>query len=384
MTASRSSTQAARRVSNWNIANVLTALRILLVPLFAGLLLVDGGRDDGYRWAAFAVFFAASITDRVDGDLARSRGLVTDLGKVLDPIADKALMGMGLIGLSMIGALWWWVTVVILVRELGITLLRFAVIRHGVIPASRGGKLKTFLQAIAIGLLVMPLPDWLHTVALVVMLAALAVTVVTGVDYVVRAIALRRNGINVSGASRADAAAPATDVPAEDPAPAPPDDSVDLDDLPEALVRLLTARGQTVATAESLTGGGVCAALTRVSGASAVVRGGVVAYATDVKQRHLGVDESLLRRGGAVQAEVAEQMAAGVRRLLDADWGLATTGVAGPTPQDGRPVGRVFVAVSRPGHTRSRRLDLPGDRAAVRGAAVEQVLRLAIEQLRGE
>lgn len=182
----------SRAVSNWNVANQLTALRILLVPVFAVLLLTDGGSNTGFRWAAFAVFVLASLTDRIDGDLARSRDLVTDLGKVMDPIADKALVGMALVGLSMIGELWWWVTVVILVRELGITLLRFAVIRHGVMPASRGGKAKTVLQIVAIAMFVMPLPEWLHVVAMIVMLAAVAVTVVTGIDYCAKAVRLRR------------------------------------------------------------------------------------------------------------------------------------------------------------------------------------------------
>ena len=104
------------------------------------------------------VFAVASVTDRLDGDLARRRSLVTDFGKIADPIADKALTGAALIGLSALDELPWWVTVVILVRELGITLLRFWVIRHGVIPASRGGKLKTLLQTVAIGLYVLPLP----------------------------------------------------------------------------------------------------------------------------------------------------------------------------------------------------------------------------------
>lgn len=186
---------ASSSVSNWNIANLLTGLRILLVPLFVVLLLAENGTNTGFRWAAAAVFVVASLTDRLDGDLARSRGLVTDLGKVMDPIADKALMGAALIGLSIIGALWWWVTVVILARELGITALRFAVIRHGVMPASRGGKAKTFLQAVAIGMFVMPLPDWLHVVAAVVMAAALVVTVVTGIDYVLRAHRLRTESL---------------------------------------------------------------------------------------------------------------------------------------------------------------------------------------------
>jgi CDP-diacylglycerol--glycerol-3-phosphate 3-phosphatidyltransferase len=182
----------SRPVSVWNIANGLTMLRGVLVPVFLLLLLHDDGRDDVWRVAAWAAFAVASVTDRVDGQIARSRGLVTDFGKIADPIADKALIGAALVGLSMLGELAWWVTVVILVREVGITLLRFFVIRHGVIPASRGGKVKTLVQAVAIGLLVLPLGGWLHDAALIVMYVAVVVTVVTGVDYVLRAVQLRR------------------------------------------------------------------------------------------------------------------------------------------------------------------------------------------------
>jgi CDP-diacylglycerol--glycerol-3-phosphate 3-phosphatidyltransferase len=128
----------------------------------------------------------------VDGELARRRGIVTDFGMIADPIADKALIGAALVGLSMLGDLPWWVTVVVLVREVGVTLLRFFVIRHGVMPASRGGKVKTLLQAVGIGLLVLPLGGFLQDVALLIMYVAVAVTVVTGVDYVERAVRLRR------------------------------------------------------------------------------------------------------------------------------------------------------------------------------------------------
>lgn len=151
--------------------------------------------------------------------------------------------------------------------------------------------------------------------------------------------------------------------------------------MPEPLardvVRTLTERGRSVATAESLTGGLVCAALTEVPGSSAVVRGGVVAYATEVKASLLGVDGELLARGGAVQGEVAAQLAEGVRRVLGSDVGLATTGVAGPAEQDGQPVGRVFVAVARPEGTVVRQLDLSGDRAEIRAQSVQAVLALA-------
>jgi CDP-diacylglycerol--glycerol-3-phosphate 3-phosphatidyltransferase len=178
--------------SVWNIANALTILRIVLVPFFGYFLLYDGGQLTSYRLLAAAVFVVATATDRMDGDIARARGLVTDFGKVSDPIADKALMGMALVGLSIIELLPWWVTVVVLVREVGVTILRFMVIRHGVMPASRGGKLKTALQAVAILLYILPLNSPFTEIAAVVMTLAVIVTVVTGADYVMRAQTLRK------------------------------------------------------------------------------------------------------------------------------------------------------------------------------------------------
>ena len=179
-------------VSSWNVANALTVLRLVLVPLFVVLLMHDDGTETAWRVAAFVTFAVASVTDRVDGQLARRHGLVTDFGTIADPIADKALIGAALIGLSVLGELWWAVTVLILVREVGITVLRLVVIRHGVMPASRGGKVKTLLQGLAIGLFVLPLSGAVHGLAVVLMAAAVVVTVVTGVDYVVRAVTLRR------------------------------------------------------------------------------------------------------------------------------------------------------------------------------------------------
>jgi CDP-diacylglycerol--glycerol-3-phosphate 3-phosphatidyltransferase len=180
-----------------NIANVLTGVRLLLVPVFLVLLVHDAGTDTGWRFAATAVFALAAVTDRFDGELARSRGLVTAFGTIADPIADKALIGSALIGLSLLDLLPWWITVVVMGREIGITLLRFAVLRHGIIPASRGGKAKTLVQTVAIGLFVLPLEalpvaaapaDWLRWAVLYV---AVALTVITGADYVLRAARLR-------------------------------------------------------------------------------------------------------------------------------------------------------------------------------------------------
>jgi CDP-diacylglycerol---glycerol-3-phosphate 3-phosphatidyltransferase len=174
-----------------NVANALTVVRILLIPVFV-LCLVHGGT--GWRLAALAAFGGASLTDFLDGQLARKRGLVTDFGKIADPIADKALTGAALITLSVLGELPGWVTGLILARELGITALRFAVIRRGVIAASQGGKLKTLLQIIAICLYVLPASLGLPAVVKeVVMAAALVVTLVTGADYVVRAVRMRQS-----------------------------------------------------------------------------------------------------------------------------------------------------------------------------------------------
>jgi CDP-diacylglycerol--glycerol-3-phosphate 3-phosphatidyltransferase len=179
---------------------MLTLLRLLLVPVFVALLFVDGGHQPTWRIASGVVFGLAALTDRIDGDIARRRGLVTRFGMIADPIADKALIGAALIGLNLLGDLPWWITVVIGVRELGVTALRFWVLRYGVIAASRGGKLKTLVQTVTIALYVLPiaglLPDgtvdhgrwWL-------MLLAVLITVVTGLDYVQRALRMRAGGL---------------------------------------------------------------------------------------------------------------------------------------------------------------------------------------------
>ena len=147
-----------QQVSNWNIANVLTVLRIAMVPLFGWALLHDGGDSATWRWVAFALFAVAMITDKIDGDLARKHNLITDFGKIADPIADKAITGMAFIGLSLVGDIWWWVTIVVLLREWSVTLLRLSVLKDVVIAAAQSGKIKTVLQAFALAGLIWPLP----------------------------------------------------------------------------------------------------------------------------------------------------------------------------------------------------------------------------------
>lgn len=176
-----------------NLPNALTVARMALVPVLAWLLWI--GDDASLRWAA-VVFVVASLTDIADGAIARRRGQQTDLGATLDPIADKALTGTALIGLSLLGRLPWWVTIVILVRELGVTAMRVALLRHGVLPASRGGKAKTFSQVVAIVMLLAAQPVGAWGVACAIAVAiAVVLTVATGIDYVVRARRLRRSGL---------------------------------------------------------------------------------------------------------------------------------------------------------------------------------------------
>lgn len=191
-----------------NIPNALTALRLVLVPVFVLVMFTGGGHDPAARWIAGAIFAFAALTDRLDGQIARQRGQVTNFGKIADPIADKALIGAALIGLSILGEIFWWITIVLLVREVGITVLRFAVLRYGVISASPGGKLKTVLQIVAVGLYVLPilslplplpatLVDWVRGVLMGI---AILLTLATGIDYLVRATRLVKGSGRDSGA----------------------------------------------------------------------------------------------------------------------------------------------------------------------------------------
>ena len=183
---------APRPVSLYNPANMLTAARIVLVPVFVAFVIASEMAESGWRILACLTFCVASATDFADGWIARRFELVTSFGKVADPIADKALTGSALVLLSAYDRLSWWVTGLILLREWGVTALRFWVIRYGVIAASRGGKLKTALQIAAIAWFLWPVPEPFDLVGTGLMIAALIVTVVTGADYVLQALRLRR------------------------------------------------------------------------------------------------------------------------------------------------------------------------------------------------
>ncbi len=172
-----------------NLPNILTFVRLLLVPVFA-FLLPQSQDSDVIRWWATAVFGIAALTDFIDGYLARKYQLITNVGKIADPIADKLLIGTALIALSLEHTVSWWFTAIILIREIAITLLRFKVINRGVIPASRGGKAKTISQIVAILAYLVPLNGWVDQVALLAMWSAVILTVATGIDYVFRAYRL--------------------------------------------------------------------------------------------------------------------------------------------------------------------------------------------------
>jgi CDP-diacylglycerol--glycerol-3-phosphate 3-phosphatidyltransferase len=181
-------------VSNWNVPNALTTLRIVMVPFFAWALLHDGGDSVGWRLVAFAIFLAAMVTDKIDGDIARKHNLITNFGKIADPIADKALTGMAFVGLSLIGELWWWVTIVVLLREWSVTLLRLSIMKHVVLAANRSGKVKTVLQTVALCGFILPLlllegalevpGQVLWYLAAVLMAAAVAMTIWSGWEFV--------------------------------------------------------------------------------------------------------------------------------------------------------------------------------------------------------
>jgi CDP-diacylglycerol---glycerol-3-phosphate 3-phosphatidyltransferase len=193
-----SSAGSSGRSANWNLPNAITVVRIVLAPVFFWMLLADDGDDGWLRWAAAALFIIAIATDGIDGHIARSRGLVTDLGKILDPIADKLLTSGALVCLSILGELPWWVTAIIVVREVGITVWRLVELRRGnVVPASSGGKLKTVVQSVAISFALVPLwtvfGEWIDWVNVVLMTAAVILTVWSGLLYVRDAVQLARS-----------------------------------------------------------------------------------------------------------------------------------------------------------------------------------------------
>ena len=352
-----------------NLPNLLTLSRLLGIPVLVWVLVAGFPGHD--QWAA-ALFLVFSATDTLDGRIARRFGVVTELGKFLDPLADKLFVLSVLVTLVQLGLLPAWVVVVIFGRELLITILRSVSLGQGrVIAASWWGKTKTVSQVAAITVVILARPyPALEPAALLLVAAAVVITVYSGLDYLwkfryVLALPPRRPAIQP--------------LPLRGGAPA-------AGEALEALVGRLAARldagRQTLATAESCTGGLLAAAITDRPGSSSFFSGGVVSYSNRLKEELLGVPADLLASRGAVSAEVAVAMAQGARERLGADLAVSVTGVAGPGGGgDGKPVGLTFIGVAGPELVLVKQFNWKGGRAENRRLSVEAALELLLEAL---
>lgn len=379
---------AAPRKSDklWTPANVVTLVRICLVPVFVAAFLTNWPTWFGFDFIteqakgliAAALFVLISCTDWLDGYLARSRNEVTDFGKFLDPLADKILVAAALIALVELHILPSWPVLIILGREFIISGVRMIAASKGeVIAASWYGKFKTVFQIIAIVLFIVKysieydslgaaLDSPLFVLSWAVMGIALVLTILSMMDYLSKA----RHLIGFK---------PKEGAPA-------PLNSVDLNsglrESATVVVERLAAEAKTVATAESLTGGMICAALTSVPGSSQVVMGSVVSYANEVKRNQLSVSADLLESEGPVSEAVAIEMAKGVRDSLSAAFGVAVTGIAGPTGEEpGKPVGTVWIAVASEAACKSYRYKFEGSRDQVRLQTSDKALQHLLECL---
>jgi CDP-diacylglycerol--glycerol-3-phosphate 3-phosphatidyltransferase len=354
-----------------NLPNALTASRLLAIPVLMVLLLV---RFPNHDQIAAGVFVLASLTDTLDGNLARLRGQVTELGKFLDPLADKLFILSVLIVLVQVGELAAWVVIVIFGRELLITVLRSLSASQGrVIAATPFGKTKTVSQVLAVLLLILQRPyPGLHLWASLAVGFAVAFTVLSGLDYLwrFRHVLLFQHADTPTGRLPP---APGGGAPgAESP----------VNPLARRIGERLGSGKLTVAVAESCTGGLLAAAITDQPGSSAYFRGGVVAYTNQVKSMLLGVPEELLEKHGAVSAEVARAMADGVRRLLRADLAVSITGIAGPEADgSSKPVGLTHVWLAGDGPGEGRSFTFKGDRWENRRKSVDEALNLLLAHI---
>ncbi|WP_165246847.1 CDP-diacylglycerol--glycerol-3-phosphate 3-phosphatidyltransferase [Adlercreutzia sp. ZJ141] len=407
----------------WTPANIVTLTRICFVPVFVVVFLapwfdwfpfLDGG-EVWKPWVAAAVFVLIAATDALDGYLARSRGEVTNFGKFMDPLADKILVLAALLSLTELGVLPAWVTLIIMSREFIVSGIRMIAANQGtVIAASWYGKAKTVTQMVAIVLFILmdgvpfesgdnPLQNPLYIIAWLVMIVALVLTIVSMLDYFVKAKQLL--GFAPSGkratADPDTAAQPVSEsliellaqnldaTRAEDETYTRAATEAELAlaqdrALVETASSVITAaakRGVTIGTAESLTGGGICAALTAVPGSSTVVRGGIASYMNEVKYAALHVGSRTLADDGAVSKQVALDMARGARQALGCDVAVSVTGIAGPTgAEPSKPVGTVWIGWANAHEAQAMRLFVPGDRSQVRRLTV----RAALETLASE
>jgi nicotinamide-nucleotide amidase len=353
-----------------NLPNALTISRLVAIAPLMYLILA---RFDYHDQIAAAVFVVFSLTDTMDGQLARRRRQVSDLGKFLDPLADKLFVLSVLIVLVQEGLVASWVVVAIFSRELLITLLRTVAASQGrILAAAPLGKTKTVTQVLAVTLLILQRPyPWLGLPATLAVAFAVVFTISSGLDYLWR----WRHVLLPGGSHPSPAvASPSGGAPgAESP----------VDPRAVELGSLLQERRLTLAVAESCTGGLLAALVTDQPGSSAYFLGGVVAYSDQAKREQLGVDAELLREHGAVSAPVAVAMAEGARSRFGSTLAAGVTGIAGPD-SDGssKPVGLTFVAVSSPDGSASHEFNFGGDRWSNRRQAAGEALQLLISAAR--
>lgn len=380
--------QGESQNSVWTPANKVTFARIVFIPVFVAILISPWPQyfPDWMHmgtlkpWLAAAVFIVLSLTDMIDGYLARSRGEVTDFGKFMDPLADKLLVSAALLALIELDVLPSWVVLVIIAREFIVSGVRMVAASKGeVIAASMYGKVKTVLQMVAIVLFIIKdshvitdfnalWHDGLYLFSWVVMLAAVVMTIVSMVDYVYKARYLLGLG-RVSD-------------PVDSVQQATVEMTEGMDVLAASVLEHARRLGLTIATAESCTGGLIAGVLTSIAGSSDVVLGGVVSYANSVKQDVLGVSEDTLETVGAVSKETACQMALGALERTGADLAVSVTGIAGPGGAvAGKPVGTVWIGIADSNGARAKLSHFDGNRDEVRAQAVEESLRMLEEAL---
>lgn len=385
----------------WTPANVVTLLRICLIPLFVIAIIspwpewFPQWHDASLwkPWIAALVFGVLAATDTLDGYLARSRGEVTNLGKFMDPLADKILVAAALLALIELGVLPSWVALIILTREFIVSGIRMVAASQGVvIAASWYGKAKTVMQIIAILLFIVKdshmigdfgavLSDRFYLFCWFVMIIALVLTIVSMLDYFVKAREILGFGRKPKGGlidAAGDHPAAGEDrghaVPLQDARAIEPEA---LGDSARQLLDEARAAGLTIATAESCTGGLISGTLTAIPGSSEIVQGGIVSYSNDVKTNVLGVKKPTLDVYGAVSEETACEMAAQARRMLEADLAVSATGIAGPGGAvPCKPVGTVWIGLSDAGITCAEVHHFEGTREQVRLQTVASAIEL--------
>lgn len=394
----------------WTPANIVTLLRICGVPLFVIAIISPWpawfpewyDAETWKSWIAAGIFILLAATDGLDGYLARSRGEVTNLGKFMDPLADKILVAAALLALIELGVLPSWVALVILCREFIVSGIRMVAASQGVvIAASWYGKAKTVTQIIAIVLFIIKdseqittfsqvFSNHLYLISWAVMFVAVILTIVSMLDYFVKA----REILGFTKSSRK--AKPASggegeSTPDVEDAPRPLSAEEEASIQPAALEALaaevLAAAREanvSIGTAESCTGGLVAATLTAIPGSSENVAGGIVSYSNDVKRSELDVRRETLEIAGAVSSQTAEQMADGARKHLGVDVAVSVTGIAGPGgATQGKPVGTVWIGLSDAAITVSKLHRFPGDREQVRLLSVKAALEFVREAIAG-